>query len=171
MRLRVAGAANDAQVQNDNLHSDFTRNHVVVDRQPRPGPNFASYVLPRWPCCGASASCLKILLGPSSRTLECCCFASFVMPGCGLLFVVAFSKLLPVCCYHFPLCPRFGPCHLCFYSKLVSIGVFDTRLRPPLRFPAPGLDLACNRIATIPPQYAYRACFKYHRHLQALSQR
>ena len=26
MRLKVAGAANDAQVQNDNLHSDFTRN-------------------------------------------------------------------------------------------------------------------------------------------------
>jgi hypothetical protein len=49
MRLRVAGAANDAQVQNDNLHSDFTRNLVVVDRQPRPGLNFESYVLPRRP--------------------------------------------------------------------------------------------------------------------------
>ncbi len=34
----------DAQVQNDILLSDFTRNLVVVGRQPRPEPNFASYV-------------------------------------------------------------------------------------------------------------------------------
>ena len=42
MRLSVAGAAKDAQVQNDILLSDFTRNLVVVGRQPHPGPNFAS---------------------------------------------------------------------------------------------------------------------------------
>ena len=42
MRLSVAGAAKDAQVQNDILLSDFTRNHVVVGRQPHPDPNFAS---------------------------------------------------------------------------------------------------------------------------------
>jgi len=44
MRLSVAGAAKDAQVQNDILLSDFTRNHVVVGRQPHPDLNFASYV-------------------------------------------------------------------------------------------------------------------------------
>jgi len=44
MRLSVAGAAKDAQVQNDILLSDFTRNLVVVGRQPHPDPNFASYV-------------------------------------------------------------------------------------------------------------------------------
>ena len=49
MRLSVAGAAKDAQVQNDILLSDFTRNLVVVGRQPHPDPNFASYVLPGRP--------------------------------------------------------------------------------------------------------------------------
>ncbi len=44
MRLSAAGAAKDAQVQNDILLSDFTRNLVVVGRQPNPDPNFASYV-------------------------------------------------------------------------------------------------------------------------------
>jgi hypothetical protein len=44
MRLSVAGAAKDAQVQNDILLSDFTRNLVVVGRRPYPDPNFASYV-------------------------------------------------------------------------------------------------------------------------------
>ena len=43
-RLSVAGAAKDAQVQNGILLSDFTRNLVVVGRQPHPDPNFASYV-------------------------------------------------------------------------------------------------------------------------------
>jgi hypothetical protein len=38
MRLSVAGAAKDAQVQNDILVSDFTRNLVVVGRQPHPDP-------------------------------------------------------------------------------------------------------------------------------------
>ena len=38
----MAGAAKDAQVQNDILLSDFTRNLVVVGRQPHPDPNFAS---------------------------------------------------------------------------------------------------------------------------------
>ena len=46
MRLSVAGAAKDAQVQNDILLSDFIRYLVVVGRQPHPGPNFASCVLP-----------------------------------------------------------------------------------------------------------------------------
>ena len=41
MRLSVAGAAKDAQVQNAILLSDFTR---VVSRLPHPDPNFASYV-------------------------------------------------------------------------------------------------------------------------------
>ena len=36
MRLSVAGAAKDAQVQNDILLGDFTRNRVVVGRQPHP---------------------------------------------------------------------------------------------------------------------------------------
>ena len=49
MRLSVAGAAKDAQVQNDMLLSDFTRNLVVVGWQPHPDPNFASYVLPGRP--------------------------------------------------------------------------------------------------------------------------
>ena len=40
MRLSVAGAAMDAQVQNDILLIGFTRNRVVVGRQPYPGPNF-----------------------------------------------------------------------------------------------------------------------------------
>ena len=44
MHLSVAGAAKAAQVQNDILLSDFTRNLVVVGRQPHPDPNFASYV-------------------------------------------------------------------------------------------------------------------------------
>ena len=39
--------------------------------------------------------------GPSSRTLECYCFASFQLLGCGLLFVVVLSTLLPFCCYYF----------------------------------------------------------------------
>ena len=51
MRFSVAGAAKDAQVQNDILLSDFTRNVVVVGRQPHPCPNFASYVLPGRPHC------------------------------------------------------------------------------------------------------------------------
>jgi len=42
IRLSVAGAAMDAQVQNDILLSDFTRNLVVVGRRPHPGPKFAS---------------------------------------------------------------------------------------------------------------------------------
>ncbi len=37
-------AAKDAQVQNDILLNNFTRNLVVVGRQPSPDPNFASYV-------------------------------------------------------------------------------------------------------------------------------
>jgi hypothetical protein len=45
MRLSAAGAAKDAQVQSDIFLSDFTRNLVVVGRQPNPGPTFASYVL------------------------------------------------------------------------------------------------------------------------------
>ena len=35
MRLSVAGAAKDAQVQSSILLSDFTRDFVVVGRQPR----------------------------------------------------------------------------------------------------------------------------------------
>ena len=42
MRLSVAGAAKDAQVQNDILLSDFTPKLVVVGRKPHPDPNFAS---------------------------------------------------------------------------------------------------------------------------------
>ncbi len=42
MRLSAAGSANDAQVQNDILLSDFTRNLVVVGRQPHSDSNFAS---------------------------------------------------------------------------------------------------------------------------------
>ena len=53
--LSVAGATKDAQVQNDILLSDCTRNLVVVGRQPHPDPNFASYVLP------GLASCLRTL--------------------------------------------------------------------------------------------------------------
>ena len=49
MRLGVAGAAKDAQVQNGILLSDFTRSRVVVGWQPHPDPNFASYVLPGRP--------------------------------------------------------------------------------------------------------------------------
>ena len=49
MRLSVADAAKDAQVKNDIFLSDFTRNLVVVGRQPHPDPNFASYVLPGRP--------------------------------------------------------------------------------------------------------------------------
>ena len=49
MRLGMAGAAKDAQVQNDILLGDFTRNRVVVGREPHPDPNFASYVLPGRP--------------------------------------------------------------------------------------------------------------------------
>ncbi len=41
----MTGAAKDAQVQNGILLSDFSRNLVVVGRQPHPDPNFASYVL------------------------------------------------------------------------------------------------------------------------------
>ena len=44
MRLSAVGAVKDAQVQNDILLSDFTRNLVVVGRQPYPDPDFASYV-------------------------------------------------------------------------------------------------------------------------------
>ena len=44
MRLSVAGAAKDAQVQGDIFLSDFTRNLVVVGRQPHPDPNFAACV-------------------------------------------------------------------------------------------------------------------------------
>ena len=42
VRLSVAGAANDAQVQSDILLSGFTRNLVKVGRQPYLDPNFAS---------------------------------------------------------------------------------------------------------------------------------
>ena len=49
MCLSVDGAAEDAQVQNDILLSDFTRNLVVAGRLPHPDPNFASYVLPGRP--------------------------------------------------------------------------------------------------------------------------
>ena len=106
MRLSVAGAAKDAQVQNDILLSDFTRNLVVVGQQPHRDPNFASYAPS--PCCGASASCLRTLLGATSWSLEWCCFASFQLLGYGLLFVVVFSRLLPLCCYHFTLYPLVG---------------------------------------------------------------
>ncbi len=40
--LSVAGAAKDAQVQSGIFLSDFTRNLVVVDRQPQPDPNSTS---------------------------------------------------------------------------------------------------------------------------------
>ncbi len=49
MHLSVADSAKDAQVQNDILLSDFTRNLLVAGRQPHPDPNFASYVLPGRP--------------------------------------------------------------------------------------------------------------------------
>ncbi len=49
MRLSVAGSAKDAKVQSGIFFSDFTRNNAVVGRQPHPGPNFASYVLPGRP--------------------------------------------------------------------------------------------------------------------------
>ena len=44
LRLGVAGAAKEAQVQSDILLSDFTLNLVVVGRQPYPDSNVASYV-------------------------------------------------------------------------------------------------------------------------------
>ena len=88
-RLSVAGAAKDVQVQNGIWLSNFTRNFVVVGRQPYPDLNFASWAPPS-PCCGASASCLMTLLGPTFLAFECFCYASFQLPGCGLLFVVAF---------------------------------------------------------------------------------
>ena len=44
MRLSAAGAAKDARVQSEIMLSDFTRNLVMVGRQPHPDPNFASYV-------------------------------------------------------------------------------------------------------------------------------
>ncbi len=49
MRLGIAGAAKDAQVQNGILLRAFARNLVVVGRQPHPDPlllPFTSYVLP-----------------------------------------------------------------------------------------------------------------------------
>ena len=49
MRLSVAAAAKDAQVQSDILLSDFTHNLVVVGRQPHPDPNFALCVSPGRP--------------------------------------------------------------------------------------------------------------------------
>ena len=49
MRLSVAGAAKDEQVQNEISLSDFTRNLVVVGWQPHPDPNFASNLLPGRP--------------------------------------------------------------------------------------------------------------------------
>ncbi len=48
-RLSVAGAAKDAQVQNDILLSDFILNLVAVGRKPNPDHNFASHVLPGRP--------------------------------------------------------------------------------------------------------------------------
>ena len=39
----MTGAAMDAHVQNDIMLRDRTRNLVVVGRQPRPNPNYASY--------------------------------------------------------------------------------------------------------------------------------
>ena len=72
-----------------NLLSDFTRNLVVVGRQPHPDPNFASYVLPGRPhrltvalpedlasygplpgLLGAAASLLSIA---RLWTSQCCC--------------------------------------------------------------------------------------------------
>ena len=48
MRLSVAGAAKDAQVQNDILLSDFTRNLVVVGRL---AGNFTPILTSRRMCC------------------------------------------------------------------------------------------------------------------------
>jgi len=44
MRLSVAGAEKDARVQSDISLSDFTRNLIVVGRQPDSDPNFTSYL-------------------------------------------------------------------------------------------------------------------------------
>ena len=60
---------------------------------------------PPSPCIGASASRLRTLMEHTSWALECCCFASFQLLCCGLLFVVTFSAILPFCCYHFTHCP------------------------------------------------------------------
>ena len=103
MRLSVAGAAKDAQVQNDILLSDFTRNLVVVGRQPHPDPNFPSYVLPGRPIALlwrfrelpedlASYGPLPGLLSAAASLLFSCS-------------VVAFSVLLRSlhCCPFYPL--------------------------------------------------------------------
>ena len=55
MRLSVAGAAKDAQVQSEILLSDFTRDLVVVGRKPYPDPNLASNVSSGRPHCLAVA--------------------------------------------------------------------------------------------------------------------
>ena len=110
MRLSVAGAAKDAQVQNDILLSDFYRSHVVVGRQPHPDPNFASYVLPGRPIALlwrfrelpedlASYGPLPALQSAAASLLFSCSVVAL------LLCVVAFSSLLPFCCSHFTLCP------------------------------------------------------------------
>ena len=74
IRLSGACSAKDAQVQSEIFLSYFTRNLVVVGRQPHPDPNFASCVLSGRPlrlAVAPSTSYLRTLLRPTSWTLEC----------------------------------------------------------------------------------------------------
>jgi len=95
MRLGVAGAAKDAQVQSGILLNDFTRIIVVVGRQPDSDPNFSSYV---------SSECphrLAVAL-PYAAFGLCGCF------GCGFLLAFALSSSISFYFYcslnFFPVC-------------------------------------------------------------------
>ena len=99
MRLSVAGAAKDAQVQNDILLSDFTPILTLRRMCCLGAPIALLWRFRELPEDLASYGPLPGLLSASASLLFSCSVVAL------LLCVVAFSSLLPFCCNHFTLCP------------------------------------------------------------------
>ena len=130
MRLSVAGAAKDAQVQNDIILSDFTRNLVVVGRQPHP------ILTSRCMCCPgdpiallwrfrelpddlASYGPLPGLLSAAASLLFSCSVVAF-----SVLFTAAFLLLQSFC--PLPFLVVLAP----FILSIVRFAKFPTQTAP-----------------------------------------
>jgi hypothetical protein len=103
MRLSVAGAAMDAQVQNDILLIGFTRNRVVVGRQPHPGPNFVLRrrphrfaVAPPRAALGPSWVPLLGLLNAAASLIFSCLVVAFFSSLCSSRFCLLLLSFFPL---------------------------------------------------------------------------
>jgi hypothetical protein len=124
MRLSVAGAAKDAQVQSGIFLSDLIRYLADVGRQPHPGPNFASCVLPGRPHRLAVALPLPEG-GPTSVSLLGLLSVTASLRFCCSVFAFFSSLHSPLYCLFvaldLPFTPSCGPCPLILRNGHVAV--------------------------------------------------